>query len=235
MRAAVILSGCGVFDGSEIHESVSLLIHLSRAGVEYDCFAPNINQAHVINHLTQKPVETEMRNVLVESARIARGAIRPLEVIVTGDYDAAFFPGGFGAAKNLCDFASKGAECSVQPEVEKVIRAFHLEGKPIGLCCIAPVLAARVLGRHATGPGGSGVRVTIGNDPGTAEAIEAMGAVHVDKRVTEACVDVAHRVVTAPAYMYEAPVHEVYEGIGAMVENVLELAAASQARKGPGN
>ncbi|MBL8747413.1 MAG: isoprenoid biosynthesis glyoxalase ElbB [Phycisphaerae bacterium] len=219
-KVAVILSGCGVFDGTEIHEAVSLLIHLSRAGAVYECFAPDVMQAHVVNHLTHKPAETERRNVLVESARIARGAIKPLDQLEVTKFDAAFFPGGFGAAKNLCDFAFKGAECGVEPNVDRIVRAFHAAGKPVGLCCIAPVIAARVLG---TGKGGPGVTVTIGNDAGTAEAIRAMGSKHQERAVTQACVDPAQRIVTAPAYMYDAPVHAVYEGIGAMVESVLGM------------
>jgi enhancing lycopene biosynthesis protein 2 len=220
MKVAVVLSGCGVFDGTEIHEAVSVLIHLSRAGAAYECFAPDMAQAHVVNHLTGEPAARESRNVLVESARIARGAIRPLDQLDPKNFDAVFFPGGFGAAKNLCDFAFKGAECAVEPGVERVVKAFHGAGKPVGLCCIAPVIAARVLG---TKHGGPGVSVTIGNDAGTAGAIVAMGSKHQERAVTQACVDASRRVVTAPAYMYDAPVHAVYEGIGAMVESVLGL------------
>ncbi len=220
MNAAVILSGCGVFDGSEIHEAVSILIHLSRAGVAYECFAPDIPQAHVIDHLHGKPTD-ERRNVLVESARIARGKIRPLADLDASRFDAAFLPGGFGAAKNLCDFAAKGAECAVEPTVERAIKAFHDAGKPVGLCCIAPVIAARVLG---TKKGGPGVTVTIGKDPSTAAAITSMGATHQERPVTQACTDERRRVVTAPAYMYDAPIHAVFEGIGEMVEHTLALA-----------
>lgn len=219
-HVAVILSGCGVFDGSEIHEAVSILIHLSRAGATYDCFAPNVEQSHVVNHLTHQPAPSEKRNVLVESARIARGRIQPLEQLDASKYAAAFFPGGFGAAKNLSDFASKGAECKPHPQVERAIKAFHAAGKPVGLCCIAPILAARVLGTQSGGPG---VRVTIGNDEATAAAIASMGATHQDRPVDEACVDERARVVTAPAYMYEAPVHAVFDGIGEMVASTLGL------------
>lgn len=219
-HVAVILSGCGVFDGSEIHEAVSLLIHLSRAGARYDCFAPNVEQAHVVNHLTQEVETAETRNVLVESARIARGHIKALDLLEPERFDAAFFPGGFGAAKNLCDFAFKGAECRPNPQVARVIKTFHDLGKPVGLCCIAPVLAARVLGTQSGGPG---VSVTIGNDEGTAEAIAAMGAAHVERPVTKACTDERERIVTAPAYMYDAKVHEVFEGIGDMVASTLAL------------
>lgn len=216
-RVAVVLSGCGVYDGSEIHEAVSVLIHLSRHGAEVACFAPDIERP-AVNHLTHKP-EAHPRNVLVESARIARGKIAPLSELKVDQFDAVVFPGGFGAAKNLCDFATSGAECSVNPEVERVVKEFHAAGKPVGMCCIAPVIAARVLGKARNGPG---VSVTIGNDQGAADAIAKMGSTNVPKPVTEACVDEQNHVVTAPAYMYgDAPVHQVYEGIGAMIDGVM--------------
>ncbi len=219
-KVAVVLSGCGVFDGSEIHESVSILIHLSRLGAEYECFAPDVDQRHVINHLTGQPTADQTRNVLTESARIARGAIRPLRDLKAADFDAVMFPGGFGAAKNLSTFATEGAQCSVNPEVERVIKSFHETGKPVGMCCIAPVIAARVLGTSA---GGAGATVTIGQDSGTAAAIEKMGARNVVKPVTEAYVDAENQLVTAPAYMYDAPIHAVFQGIGEMVERTLSL------------
>jgi enhancing lycopene biosynthesis protein 2 len=220
-KVAVVLSGCGVFDGSEIHEAVSVLLHLSTRGVEYHCFAPDKQQMHVVDHLKGEPVSGEERNVLTESARIARGEIRPLADLDPGAYDAVFLPGGFGAAKNLCDFATKGADCAVDDEVKRVLEDFREAGKPLGLCCIAPVLAARLFGQAA---GGAGCAVTIGNDEATAEAIKRMGSTHVDKPVTEAHVDAGNQIVTAPAYMYgDAPIHQVYEGIGRMVEQTLGL------------
>lgn len=225
--AAVVLSGCGVFDGSEIHESVAILFHLSRLGVEYQCFAPDMDQPQVIDHASGKPSPGEKRNILSESARIARGKIRPLSDLKAQDFDAVFFPGGFGAAKNLSSFAVDGAGCSVLADVERVVKSFHEAEKPVGMCCIAPVIAARVLG---TASGGPGVKVTIGDDAGAAGAIAAMGAENVVKPVTEALVDSANRVITAPAYMYEAPIHEVMEGIGEMVERTLALAEAIASR-----
>lgn len=226
-HVAVVLSGCGVFDGSEVQEAVGVLFHLSRLGARAECFAPDRDQAEVVNHAQGKPQTGEHRNALVEAARIARGRVRPLSRLKAADFDAVFFPGGFGAAKNLCNFASAGASCGVDPEVARVVREFNAAGKPIGMCCIAPVIAARVLGTAAGGPG---VGVTIGNDPETAAAVRAMGATHVDKPVTEAYVDERRRVVTAPAYMYgDAAVHEVIEGIGEMVEQTLALASGAGA------
>lgn len=225
-RVAVVLSGCGVYDGSEIQEAVSVLLHLSEAGAEAPCFAPDIEQPHVVDHLKGAPAEGESRSVLTESARIARGNIQPLDQLKASDFDAVIFPGGFGAAKNLCSFAFDGADCTVNAEVERVIKEFHAAEKPIGMCCIAPVLAAKVLG---TGNGGPGCEVTIGCDPDAASAIASMGSTHVEHPVHEAQIDHANRLVTAPAYMYgDAAIHEVHAGIGQMISKTLELAGAAK-------
>jgi enhancing lycopene biosynthesis protein 2 len=165
---AVILSGCGVYDGSEIHEAVLTLLAIDKAGGSYACFAPDIAQHHVINHLSGQEMG-ETRNVLVESARIARGKVKNLNEFDPAQHDAMIFPGGFGAAKNLCSFAFEGPGCKVDPDVEKAVRAMHAAKKPIGALCIAPALMARILGK---------VEVTIGNDAGTAEALGSMGAKH---------------------------------------------------------
>lgn len=224
VKVAVVLSGCGFLDGAEITEAVSVLVHLSRRGAAVSCFAPDKPQLHVVDHATGEESAGESRNVLAESARIARGDIKPIDQLREADFDAVIFPGGFGAAKNLSDFASAGDACAVDPDVERVIKEFHAAGKPVGLCCIAPVLAARVLGTRAGGPG---VKVTIGDDPGVAGAVESMGSTHENKPVTEASVDDAQRVVTAPAYMYPSPgAHEVFDGIGEMVEQTLARVGA---------
>lgn len=221
-RVAVVLSGCGVFDGSEIHEAVSLLTALSEAGASVRCFAPDVELAEV-DHLAGKPTG-QKRRVLTEAARIARGDVRSLKECRATDFDAVFFPGGFGAAKNLCDFATKGSDCTVQPEVVRVIREFHGAEKPIGMCCIAPVLAAKVLGRAGGGPG---CRLTLGAPSDASQAAEKMGATHEAAPVTMAVVDEQNRLVTAPAYMYgDAPIHEVARGIGEMVRATLALAGA---------
>lgn len=222
-RVAVVLCGCGRADGSEIHEAVSCLIHLARLGATYHCFAPDAPQAEVINHLTGKPAH-ETRNQLVEAARIARGKIAPLAELRHTDYDAIVFPGGFGAAKNLCTFAKEGPACRVDPHVERIIKDFHAAHKPIGMCCIAPVLGAKVLGSKSGGPG---IKVTIGHDPGVSAAIAAWGSSNVPKDVTEACTDHDHRIATAPAYMDDhATPFQVYEGIGRMIESTLAMVRA---------
>lgn len=218
-RVAVVLSGCGFLDGAEITEAVSVLIHLDRRGLSAACFAPDIPQSSVVNHAAHKP-GVGSRNVLEESARIARGKIAPLATLNAADFDALVFPGGFGAAKNLCDFAAKGPDCSVQADVARSLREFHAAKKPIGLCCIAPVLAARVLG---TASGGPGCTLTIGSDPGTAAALSKMGASNVNHRVTEAHVDAKNLIVSTPAYMCESGPHAVFTGIGALVDELAKL------------
>lgn len=219
-RVAVVLAGSGRADGSEITEAVSVLIHLSRLGAEVTCFAPDLPQADVINHLTGKPAN-ESRNILVEAARIARGKILPLARLESHSFDALIFPGGFGAAKNLCTFASDGPACKVNPDVARIVGEFHGSAKPIGLCCIAPVIAAKLLGTAAGGPG---CTITIGPDEATASAVKKMGATNIAKGPREAVIDAQNRLATTPAYMCDAAPHEVFEGIGKMVEGVLELA-----------
>eukprot|EP01094_Clydonella_sp_ATCC50884_P009078 TRINITY_DN1860_c0_g1_i2.p1 TRINITY_DN1860_c0_g1~~TRINITY_DN1860_c0_g1_i2.p1 ORF type:complete len:247 (+),score=74.87 TRINITY_DN1860_c0_g1_i2:41-781(+) len=214
-KVAVVLAGCGVYDGAEIAESVSTLLSLSRRGAQAQCFAPDREQAHVVNHLTGEEMN-EKRSIIVEAARIARGDVKDLASLDASAYDALIFPGGFGAAKNLSSFAFEGDKYTVKEDVESVVKAFHSAGKPIGMCCISPVIAAKVL---------KGCSVTIGNDTDVAGAIESVGAQHVSKDVHQAHVDAANKLVTAPAYMYgDAPVHEVAEGIDRMVEEVLSLA-----------
>ncbi|XP_052600510.1 glutamine amidotransferase-like class 1 domain-containing protein 3, mitochondrial [Peromyscus eremicus] len=222
-RVALVLSGCGVYDGTEIHEASAILVHLSRGGAEVQIFAPDVPQMHVIDHTKGEPSESESRNVLAESARIARGKITNLAQLNAANHDAAIFPGGFGAAKNLSTFAVDGKDCKVNKEVERVLKEFHGARKPIGLCCIAPVLAAKVI---------KGVEVTVGHEQeeggkwpyaGTAEAIKALGAKHCVKGVTEAHVDQKNKVVTTPAFMCETALHHIHDGIGAMVKKVLEL------------
>lgn len=197
-RVALILSGCGVFDGTEIHEAVSFLIALDEAGCHVTCAAPNLAQMHTVNHRTGQP-EGPARNVLAESARIARGRIVDLAELKPAELDAAVFPGGFGAAKNLSDFATAGAACTVQPHVAAFITAMHAAARPIVLACIAPVLAARVLGAAGRNP-----TITIGQDPATATAVADMHATHQPCDVTGLCVDRANRLITTPCYMLQA-------------------------------
>ncbi|VVM93981.1 isoprenoid biosynthesis glyoxalase ElbB [Pseudomonas fluorescens] len=213
-KVAVILSGSGVYDGAEIHESVITLLRLDQRGAQVQCFAPNIAQLHVINHLTGEEMP-ESRNVLVESARIARGNIKDIREADVDDFDALIVPGGFGAAKNLSNFAVEGAGCSVQPEVLALAEAFAEAGKPCGLICISPALAAKIYG--------PGVTCTIGNDADTATAMNKMGATHEDCAVTEIIEDKARKLVTTPAYMLAQNISEAASGINKLVDRVLEL------------
>ncbi|HDI59855.1 MAG TPA: isoprenoid biosynthesis glyoxalase ElbB [Desulfobacteraceae bacterium] len=211
----VLLAGCGVFDGTEIHEAVLTLLFVDRAGAQIVCLAPDKPQHHVIDHLSQQETASQ-RNVLVESARIARGEIRSLKTVAASDLDALIIPGGFGAAKNLSDFAFKGPGAEVDADVVRLIRDMASARKPIGAICIAPAVLAKALAdRHPV--------VTIGNDVGTARAIEAMGGVHQDRAVDEICVDEANRLVTTPAYMLGPGVKEVARGIEKLVAKVMEM------------
>ncbi|MER3417086.1 MAG: isoprenoid biosynthesis protein ElbB [Gemmataceae bacterium] len=221
-KVAVILSGCGVFDGSEIHEAVLTLLALDRAGAQYQCLAPNKNQADVINHVTRQPMK-ETRNVLVESARIARGNIKDLATASADEYDAVILPGGYGAAKNLCTFAEKGERCELDPALAKFLQAMYRAGKPIGAICISPVLLARAFGRDGA------PRLTIGKDPDTANKIEQMGADHVSCPVDDFVVDEENRMVTTPAYMLARSIREAAEGIEKLVHEVLRLARTPRA------
>lgn len=213
-KIAVILAGCGVFDGSEIHEATLTLLYLSEQKADVQCFAPNINQAHVINHQTQQEV-SETRNVLVEAARIARGNIKDIKELNVADYNALIIPGGFGAAKNLSDFAFKGADCTVNPDVLSVTQAFAKAEKPIGLLCIAPHLAPKIYGR--------GIICTIGKDANTAAELEKMGAIHQECEVDNIVEDKAHKLITTPAYMLGQSIGDIAPGIKKLVTRVLQL------------
>jgi enhancing lycopene biosynthesis protein 2 len=215
-RIGVLLSGCGVYDGSEIHEAVLTLLALDRAGASVVCAAPDVAQMHVINHLTGEE-SAETRNVLVESARIARGAIRNLKDVSAADLDGLIIPGGFGAAKNLSDFAVKGAQAEVNPEVRRIIEEMTSAGKPVGAICIAPATLTRVLGN-------SRPEVTIGNDAATAAAIESMGGRHRACSVDMIHVDRDNRLVTTPAYMLGPGIKDVAVGIEKLVAQVLAMA-----------
>jgi enhancing lycopene biosynthesis protein 2 len=212
-KLAVVLSGCGVFDGAEIHESVLTLLAIDQAGADYQCFAPDANQLHVIDHLAGKPTE-ETRNVLVEAARIARGNIKPMTEYDPAAFDAIVFPGGFGAAKNLCTFAVDGPECSVNADVEAAVKKTREAQKPIGALCIAPALMAKVLGD---------VTVTIGSDADTAAGIEKLGAKHENTTHGEIVVDEAAKLVTTPCYMLDATVSQIAEGARNVVNKLLEM------------
>lgn len=212
-KIAVVLAGCGVYDGAEIHEATFTMLAIAKQGAQYQCFAPDINQAHVVNHLTGQEMK-ETRNVLVESARIARGHIKPLSEFSASAYDAIVFPGGFGVAKNLCSFAFDGADCSVNQDAAKAVREMHQAGKPIGALCISPVLVAKILGD---------VTVTIGDDPGTAGAVVKMGGKHTNTGHGEIVVDDRNRIVTTPCYMLNATIDQIADGADHLIKKILTM------------
>lgn len=218
-RVGVLLGGCGVYDGAEIHEAVITLLALDRAGAEIRCLAPDVEQMHVIDHRTGE-VTGESRNVLTEAARIARGEIADVAGVGVQDLDALILPGGFGAAKNLCNFATQGAEATVNADVRGLLVAMLEARKPIGVMCIAPALMAAVL-RDA----GRTASLTIGTDAETAGAIEAMGATHEQCPVGEVRVDEENRIVSTPAYMLAGRISEAAQGIEALVAEVLRLSS----------
>jgi len=211
-RFAVVLSGSGVYDGAEIHEATLTMLAIARQGAEYKCFAPDIQQFHVINHITGDEMN-ETRNVLIESARIARGDISPLSEFDGKNFDALIFPGGFGAAKNLSTVAFDGANAKVNADVEKAVLQMVDLKKPIGALCIAPAFVAKIL---------SGVSVTIGQDKGTAEAIEAMGATHVETNHGDVVIDEEKLVFTTPCYMLDASITDIDDGANNVVKAMME-------------
>ncbi|MGE1083178.1 isoprenoid biosynthesis glyoxalase ElbB [Pseudomonas shirazensis] len=217
-KVAVILSGCGVYDGAEIHESVITLLRLDQRGAQVQCFAPNIPQLHVIDHLTGEQT-SETRNVLVESARIARGQVKDIREADVSEFDALIVPGGFGAAKNLSSFAVEGDKCTVQPGVLALAEAFAEAGKPVGLMCISPALAAKIYG--------PGVVCTIGNDAGTSAAVVKMGGTHEECDVHDIVEDTQRKLVTTPAYMLATSISDAASGINKLVDRVLELTHAN--------
>ena len=216
-RVGVVLSGCGVNDGAEIHESVITMLALDRAGADIVFMAPNIDQLHVINHYTGSEMD-ESRNVLMESARISRGKIRDMAEVHASDVDALIFPGGFGVAKNLCDYAMVGTDCSVNPDVKRLATDVHKAEKPIGIICIAPAMFAKIM----QGTGDS-VEMTIGTDEQTSSDINSMGQNHITCSVEDIVIDKKNKVVSTPAYMLDQRISEVAEGIEKLVKEVLAM------------
>ncbi|MCI5149788.1 MAG: isoprenoid biosynthesis protein ElbB [Candidatus Electrothrix sp. MAN1_4] len=210
-KIAVLLSGCGHQDGAEIHEATLTLWAIHKHGAEYQCFAPNIMQHHVLNHITGQEMD-EQRNVLIEAARIARGKVEDLAQFDATAVDALVIPGGVGAAQNLCTYAFDGPDCVVNKDVEQAITAMHQAGKPIGALCIAPVLLAKVLGD---------ITLTIGHDNETAAKIHDMGATHAPSGVGEIAVDQKNKIVSTPCYMLDSRVDQIADGADALVQAVL--------------
>lgn len=221
IKFGVILSGCGVYDGAEIHESVLTLLAIDRNGGEAIIYAPNIDQFHTINHQTGAVSDGETRNVMVEAARIARGPVRDLATFSADEVDIVILPGGFGAAKNLSSFAVDGAECTVDESVAAALKATRAAGKPIGALCIAPVILAKLFGEGD---------LTIGQDAGVSQAIEAMGATHKATGHGEVVVDRDRLVVTSPCYMLDSTVSQIAAGAENAVMALIALRSSAQSK-----
>lgn len=219
IKVAVVLSGCGHLDGAEIRESILSLLYLDQQGAQVQMFAPDMTQHHVINHLTGEPAQ-ESRHVLVEAARLARGNVRPLSQANAQAFDALVMPGGYGVAKNLSDFAFKGAEATVMPELSALIVEFHAQQKPIAAICIAPAVLVAALGKNAAPV------VTIGEDAGTAAAIEAHGGKHRNCATVDCVVDDKNLLITCPAYMRDDRIADIAQGIEKTIAELVKLAKA---------
>ena len=213
IRIAVLLAGCGNQDGSEIHEATMTLWAIHKNKCSYHCFAPNMDQYHVLNHINGQEMR-ETRNVLIESARIARGKISDLDSYVATEYDALIIPGGLGAAKNLSNYFKEGTHCTVEPSVAQAITDTHRAGKPIGALCIAPVILAKLI---------PGAELTLGKDPGSIENVQRMGATHTITNHGEVVVDKENKIVTTPCYMLDARVDEIGQGTDRLVQEILTL------------
>ena len=212
-KFALVLAGNGVFDGAEIHEATLTLYAIMKHGASYEIFAPDIPQHHVINHITGEEMP-ETRNVLIESARIARGAIKDLKNYKAEDYDALIFPGGFGVAKNLSTVAFDGPDAKVNAEVERAVKEANDLGKPIGALCIAPAMIAKIL---------EGATVTIGQDPGTIKAIEKMGGTHINTSHGDVVYDDNLNLFSTPCYMLDANILQIAEGADNIVSAMLKV------------
>lgn len=219
-KVAVILSGCGVFDGSEVQEAVVTLLCLDQQGAKTTCFAPDKAQADVVNHVTGEK-QQNTRNTMVEAARIARGDIKPLADLDVNQFDAIILPGGLGAGKNLSDFMEKSTVCSVDAELEKILKAANRAGKPLGFICLSPIIAARVFGPQ-------GVVVTMGNNQDLTTAANTMQATTKPCTATQICVDDKNKIYSTPAYIEATSISELYEGINALVKKVLENTSTNQ-------
>lgn len=210
-KVCLILSGAGHLDGAELRESIFTLLSLDEKNIPVDIFAPNIDQYHVINHLNGEEM-TEKRNVLIEAARVARGKVQDLNELNPENYDAIVLPGGFGVAKNLCDFAFKGKEASAIDKIKNLIKHFHQNQKPICAICIAPALVAIALENE-------NIEITIGNDEETIKVLEDIGATHIKKPITGHHIDEKNKIITTPAYMYgTGKLSNIYTGISQTID-----------------
>lgn len=213
---AVVLCGSGYLDGSEIREAVLTLLALSTEKVTVECFAPDAFQNDVVNHLTGQN-ENSQRNMLTEAARIARGDIKSLSDLKVENHSSIIIPGGFGAAKNLCDFAIKGSSGSVRKDLSALLNEFYDQKKPIGAICIAPAVVALAFKNK-------NFKLTLGQSCEASQEIEKLGHTHVEKKTSEVLVDLENKIITTPAYMYDdGELSEIFMGITTLVKEVIKL------------
>ncbi len=217
-KVGVLLAGCGVFDGTEIHEATLTLYFLDREGADSLYVAPDNLQHHVIDHQASS-VTKEKRNVLSESARIARGQIQALSTVSSSDMDGLILPGGFGAVKNLADYAIHGRDCTIDLDVQRLICDMVDAGKPVGAMCVAPVVVALALREKAVHP-----LLTIGNDVSTAADIVHFGGRHQNATVDNIVRDEENKIVSTPAYMLGPSIAHVAKGIEKLVMQVVAWA-----------
>ena len=215
-KVALILAGCGYLDGSEIQETVLTILALEQLGVQWQGLALNKNQTHIVNHTNQTVQKEQQRNMIEESARITRGNIIDIEEADTDDYDAIIFPGGFGVAKNIFNFALVGDDTyKIDETLLKFTRAFYLANKPAGFICISPLIVPLIYPKNTN--------ITIGTDEDITNIVEKKGVKHIAKASMEICVDESSKVVTTPAYMNAKNIVEVQQGIYKLVEKVISF------------
>jgi enhancing lycopene biosynthesis protein 2 len=224
-KYAVLLAGSGVYDGSEIHEATFALLSIKQNGADYQCFAPNKNQHHVINHLTGEEMP-ESRNILIESARIARGQVKDLKELDASHYDGLVMPGGFGAAKNWSKWAFDGPEGEVDPDVKKTILDFLALGKPICALCVAPAILAKALqdtSYQAEVTLGSTAEPSPYDIAGTHTAVSTLGVKTIEKTLRDIHIDHHNRIITAPCYMMEGSIADIYSNVKMAIDQLVRI------------
>lgn len=225
MKIGVLLSGSGVYDGSEIQEAVLTLLAIEEIEAEAICISIDKPQHHVINHLNGEEMN-DSRNMLIESARIARGNIKNINDVSPNDIDAMVIPGGFGAAKNFTSWAFNGSDGEILPEVKLLLVNLINIGKPIAALCVSPVVLAKALEGSTITP-----TLTIGTDKEPSpyditaftDGLQKTGMQTEMKSVREINIDVKNKIISAPCYMMEASIVDVRKNIRSAIEALRDL------------
>jgi enhancing lycopene biosynthesis protein 2 len=225
MKIGVLLSGCGVYDGAEIQETVFALLAIEELGAEAICLSVNKNQHHVVNHLTGEEMP-ESRNMLVEAARIARGAVHDISTFDNTQIDALVIPGGFGSAKNFTTWAFEGPNGSILPEIKELIQQCISDKKPIAALCVSPVIVGLALNQsdlQAT--------MTLGTDKekspyeinAFSSGLSQTGVQVEMKTIREIALDEKLKIVSAPCYMMDASIVEIRTNIQQAMQALIQL------------